>query len=363
MRSSLPPPARLRGRVPSGSRRGNDDPRRDRRDRQRQLAADEAIGTLTVAAVVPLLNPTTASLPVVEVDARDDEHGVLRVAHDASRPVASSGCASRSVGEHPQLGLDRVVVTSNDEPLPIGGEPTRCCVCQSATWVGNMSWRASWSPPRADHPDLVAVVDRRRAAQQVEQVVAEQHVLGRSVARRARAPASGSARGAAHVVVAEEGRERRVDAVRRPEVVVVGEPVGDAARAGRAGGVGRRRPPGTGSRAPAAGRGRGRTPTGRRHRSSVTSPKIGKSLMPAARAAARIFGTQSRKKAALTCFAVSTRKPSTLKLRDPDRVDLREPVQHVRLLGEEVVEPEEVALLEARPGCTSRSRCCRGRGS
>ena len=35
--------------------------------------------------------------------------------------------------------------------------------------------------------------------------------------------------------------------------------------------------------------------------------------MPAARAAARIFGTQRRKNAAFTCLAVSTRKPSTLK--------------------------------------------------
>ena len=36
-----------------------------------------------------------------------------------------------------------------------------------------------------------------------------------------------------------------------------------------------------------------------------------------------------------------------LEARDPRGVDLREAVQHVRLLGEEVVEAEEVALLEA----------------
>ena len=38
--------------------------------------------------------------------------------------------------------------TSNDEPVPIGGEPTRSSVCHSATCVGNMSWRAALSPPR-----------------------------------------------------------------------------------------------------------------------------------------------------------------------------------------------------------------------
>ena len=36
--------------------------------------------------------------------------------------------------------------------------------------------------------------------------------------------------------------------------------------------------------------------------------------MPADFEAARTFGTQSLKNAALTCFAVSTRKPSTLNL-------------------------------------------------
>ena len=36
-------------------------------------------------------------------------------------------------------------------------------------------------------------------------------------------------------------------------------------------------------------------------------------MIPTERAAARIFGTQSRKNAAFTCFAVSTRKPSTWK--------------------------------------------------
>jgi hypothetical protein len=48
---------------------------------------------------------------------------------------------------------------------------------------------------------------------------------------------------------------------------------------------------------------------------SVTSPKIGKSLIPTLRAAARIFGTQRPKNAALTCLAVSTRNPSILYVR------------------------------------------------
>jgi hypothetical protein len=40
--------------------------------------------------------------------------------------------------------------------------------------------------------------------------------------------------------------------------------------------------------------------------------------VPAAFAAARIFGTQSSKNEALTCFAVSTRKPSTWKRETHD---------------------------------------------
>ncbi len=43
-----------------------------------------------------------------------------------------------------------------------------------------------------------------------------------------------------------------------------------------------------------------------------TSPNIWKSGTPAARAAARILGAQTPKNAALTCFAVSIRKPSSL---------------------------------------------------
>ena len=34
------------------------------------------------------------------------------------------------------------------DPLPTGGEPRRSCVCHSVTCVGNISWRACWSPPR-----------------------------------------------------------------------------------------------------------------------------------------------------------------------------------------------------------------------
>ena len=96
----------------------------------------------------------------------------MRVAQRAERPqlAARSGAAP----------------TSNDEPLPIGGEPTRSSVFHSATCVGNMSCRAALSPPRADHADLVAVVDDRRAAQQVEQVVAEQVAL--AAARPPRCP-------------------------------------------------------------------------------------------------------------------------------------------------------------------------------
>ena len=40
-----------------------------------------------------------------------------------------------------------IAVTSSDELIPIGGDPTRCSVCHSLTCVGNTSSRAAWSPP------------------------------------------------------------------------------------------------------------------------------------------------------------------------------------------------------------------------
>ena len=92
-----------------------------------------------------------------------------------------------------------------------------------------MSSRAALSPPRAGHPDLVAVVDDRRAAQQVEQVVAEQVALQQRVA--------GAALACARICCAARPMSwlpRKVGGVgaipSAPEVVVVLEPRRIAAR-------------------------------------------------------------------------------------------------------------------------------------
>ena len=98
----------------------------------------------------------------------------------------------------------------------------------------------------------------------------------------------------------------------RPEVVVVGEAVGDALRARRARRVGGRdllEREVEHLRQPAVAHVLGQV-DGVVQRHLAEDREVGD---PAARAAARIFGTQSPKNAALTCFAVSTRKPSTLK--------------------------------------------------
>ena len=76
--------------------------------------------------------------------------------------------------------------------------------------------------------------------------------------------------------------------------------------------------------------------------------------MPAARAAARIFGAQAPKNAAVDVLRRVDAEAVDLVPPDPVAVDLRQPVHDPRLLGEEVVEPEEVALLEARPALHER---------
>ena len=63
-------------------------------------------------------------------------------------PVDSAGTESRSAASAFSRTSIGFAVTSNDEPLPIGGEPSRGCVRHSPTCVGNMSCRACWSPPR-----------------------------------------------------------------------------------------------------------------------------------------------------------------------------------------------------------------------
>ena len=97
--------------------------------------------------------------------------------------------------------------------MPIGGAPTRSCVCHSSTCGREEVLARLLVAAAADDPELVAVLHDGRAAQEVEQVVPElDRAAGaapRPTPRRLRADLL---RRAAHVVVAEEGRRRVRDA-------------------------------------------------------------------------------------------------------------------------------------------------------
>ena len=105
-----------------------------------------AVVTVTVAAVSPLLKPTIVSR-LVDRSIRETTSTAPFAYRTTDAPVASSGWASRSADSVFECASIGFCVTSNEVPFPIGGPPTRACVCQSVTWVGNMSCRACWSPP------------------------------------------------------------------------------------------------------------------------------------------------------------------------------------------------------------------------
>ena len=141
-----------------------------RRAEQRASSATTASTSArsTRAAPLPALNATTYSRRAAASIRLTTSDAARRVPARSSRPVESAGCASRSAAERAQvLARSDATRASNDEPVPIGGEPTRSSVRHSATCVGKRSWRACLVAAAADDPDLVAVVDDRRAAQQV----------------------------------------------------------------------------------------------------------------------------------------------------------------------------------------------------
>ena len=264
------------------------------------------------------------------------------------RRSRAPGSASRSAGELLQLRLERV---RDVERRALADRRRRRRASRSAspaTCVGNMSSRAALSPPDADHPDLVAPVHDGRAAQQVEQVVAELDVL-RGAASPARPGAGCRICCAARPMswLPRNVGNVGIDAVRRPEVVVVVRAGGRAPRApdapgGVAGGDLLEREV-EDLRQPAV-----RTKPARSTASfSVTSPKIGKSLTPIDRGRRADLRHPQLEERRVHVLRGVDAEPVDLEARDPRRVDLREPVHHVRLLGEEVVEAEEVALLEA----------------
>ena len=126
--------------------------------------------------------------------------------------------------------------TASDEPAPTGAEPTRSSVRQPLHLRREEVLARLLVAAAADDPDLVAVVDNRCAAEQVEQRCGR---AGRARSqRRLAARALRSRRAdAAHVVVAEEGRRRVRDAVRRPGSSRRRRAERDAARSALAGGI------------------------------------------------------------------------------------------------------------------------------
>ena len=109
--------------------------------RKADVAEGVAVAIVTFPAAVPELIATTYSRRAAR-SMRLTTNRRLVARRGIVAPVESAGCASRSAPSDlssPSIGF----VTSNEEPLPIGGEPTRSCVFHSATCVGNMSCRAA----------------------------------------------------------------------------------------------------------------------------------------------------------------------------------------------------------------------------
>src|SRR5262249_4407117 len=110
------------------------------------VADGVAVAIVNLPTAVPELSAATYSRPAAR-SIRLTAKGRFDASRGIVAPVESAAWESRSSPSDrssPSIGL----VTSNEEPFPIGGEPTLSWVFHSATCVGNMSWRAAWSPPR-----------------------------------------------------------------------------------------------------------------------------------------------------------------------------------------------------------------------
>ncbi len=166
------------------------------------------------------------------VDTADDEHAPACVAHDR-RPGRERGMRVPQRPEPFQLGLDGMC---RDVERRAGADRRRADAVLRLPLLHlrreHVLARGLVAAP-SHHPDLVAVVDRRRAAHEVHQVVPEQHAPKERLAA-ATAVLRDLICGATHVVVAEERRRRRREAARRAPVVVVVQPVPQRARVRRA---------------------------------------------------------------------------------------------------------------------------------
>ena len=172
-----------------------------------------AVCTVTVAGVSDALNAARYSRRAPR-SIRLTTSVPSRASRTNEAPVESAGWASRSAPSARRCSDTGCATRSNDEPAPIGAEPTRSSVRHSATAVGKRSWRAALSPPRPIDPDLVAVEHGRRAAQEVEEAVAEQ-VAGEQLGALASTLLGDLERRPADVVVPEEGHRGRSDTVSR----------------------------------------------------------------------------------------------------------------------------------------------------
>ena len=205
---------------------------------------------------------------------------------------------------------------------------------------------------RAGEALLVAVVDDRVAAREVHQRVRELVALRAARPRVARGLSLRmNMPDATHVVVAQEGREVVDVRVAVGVPVVVAEEVAQLGRSAASSRRSARRRPGTGSRGPLDVVVR-HVVRGDRPRWSPRPPRrtCRSRACPAASRSARSQGANFCQNSSLTCFIVSMRKPSMCEVPDPRLVDVDHAVDDLRVLREEVVEAEEVAVLGVLAG-------------
>ena len=200
-------------------------------------------------------------------------------------------------------------------------------------------------PTPTEHAHLVPVVDRGSPSQGVEKAVAEQ-IAREELRALATALLLDLERRSADVVVPEEGDGCRRDAVREPEVVVVAQASRDAACAGRAAGVAHERV----LQREVDDVRHAAFAHERRQRRSVGLEDLAEDVE------GRDAGSAGSG-ADLRHPRLEERAVDVLRGVDAEAVDLVGPnpvtpdaceaVDHERLLGEDVVEAEEVSLLEA----------------
>ena len=111
-----------------------------------QTTPGESVATLTVTGSRAAFRPTRSSRPDAG-SKRLNTSVPWRAARTTAGPIARAGFAARTAASSARWAPTGLPTTSNDEPVPIGGEPTRSSARHVLTAVGNRSCRASLSPP------------------------------------------------------------------------------------------------------------------------------------------------------------------------------------------------------------------------